>query len=48
VIEIPDISDTLYRAMWEKLDPEDFDTKNPIDKKLLEYLGWGEEEDDSE
>lgn len=40
----PDISDRLYRAMWDKLEPGDFDPDNDTDAKLLEYLGWLDEQ----
>lgn len=42
--ETPAISDQLYQAMWEKLEPNDFDRDNAVDMKLLEYLGWLEDE----
>lgn len=40
ITETPDISDSLYLAMWNKLEPDDFDRNNETDLKLLEYLGW--------
>lgn len=40
----PAISDQLYRAMWDKLEPDDFDRDNATDVKLLEYFGWLEDE----
>lgn len=43
-IKTPAISNKLYCAMWNKLSPSDFDKDNPVDKKLLEYLGWDENE----
>jgi len=43
-VKCPDLSETLYRAIWEKLEPDDFDKNNPTDLKLLEWLGWFDEE----
>lgn len=42
----PNISEQLYQAMWNKLEPDDFDRSSPTDLKLLEYLGWLDESAD--
>jgi len=39
-VETPAISETLYLALFNKLEPDDFDRTNETDLKLLEYLGW--------
>ncbi len=43
MVETPDISDQLYRAMFNKLESDDFDRSNETDLKLLEFLGWLDE-----
>lgn len=42
-MKCPAISEKLYSAMWNKLNPNDFDRNNKTDRILLEYLGWLEE-----
>lgn len=43
-MKCPAISKKLYNAMFNKLAPTDFDLDNAVDRKLLEYFGWLEDE----
>jgi hypothetical protein len=38
-IDICEISSKLYKALWEKIGPEDFDLTKPADARLFTYLG---------